>query len=238
MSSAHEPRRAGATGGGAPGLRVLAALLTGVTGLALGWAVLSLPEQPVSLAQESQTNIAEEGVTNPTTAVLLDFRSYDTMLEVGVLLLAVICVWALGLRRSSGREENAAGIELLRSLTRVLVPVMILVGAYLLWLGSSSPGGAFQGGAVLAAVGVLLILSGDVRRLPGRWPLLGGLAVGFAAFLGLGVAVSLVTGTFLEYPAGLEYPLIVAAETAITISIAVSLAVLFFAAAPDAEAGE
>ena len=53
---------------------------------------------------------------------------------------------------------------MLDTLTRLLVPVLILVAAYLLWVGAHAPGGAFQAGSVLGAAGVLLLLSG--WRLP------------------------------------------------------------------------
>ena len=61
----------------------------------LSWAVLSLPASPTGLTTESLAKLPESGVTNPVTAVLLNYRGYDTLLEVGVLLLAVVGVWSL-----------------------------------------------------------------------------------------------------------------------------------------------
>ncbi len=62
---------------------------------ALGWAVLSLPSRPAGLTAASLAKLPESGVTNPVTAVLLNYRGYDTLLEVGVLLLAIVAVWSL-----------------------------------------------------------------------------------------------------------------------------------------------
>ena len=44
------------------------------------------------------------GVRNPVTAVLLNFRGYDTLLEMGVLLVALLGVWSLG---TAARTEES-----------------------------------------------------------------------------------------------------------------------------------
>ena len=121
------------------------------------------------------------GVSNPVTAVLLNFRGYDTLLEMVVLLLALLGVWTVG---GKALRRQAAPGPVLDTLARLLVPVLLLVAAYLLWVGAHAPGGAFQAGSVLGAAGVLLLLAG--------WRLQAGLA-------GLPLRLALVAGpgTFL-----------------------------------------
>jgi multisubunit Na+/H+ antiporter MnhB subunit len=41
------------------------------------------------------------------TAVLLNFRGYDTLLEIAVLTVALVGVWALGPRRASRKACRA-----------------------------------------------------------------------------------------------------------------------------------
>jgi multisubunit Na+/H+ antiporter MnhB subunit len=50
-------------------------------------------------------HLAETGLGNPVTAVLIAYRSFDTMLEKVVLVLAVVGVWSLAADRywRSGR---------------------------------------------------------------------------------------------------------------------------------------
>jgi multisubunit Na+/H+ antiporter MnhB subunit len=115
----------------------------------LGYAVLSLPPEAAGLRAEVAANLQTSGVSNPVTAVLLNFRGYDTLLELAVLLLALLGIWSLG--GASLRPEAAPG-PVLDTLSRLLAPVLTLVAAYLLW--------AFQAGSVLGAVGVLLLLAG------------------------------------------------------------------------------
>ena len=48
---------------------------------------------------------------------------------------------------------------------RCLPPIGIMVGIYMFWAGADHPGGAFQGGAILAAMWLLVMIAG-LRDLP------------------------------------------------------------------------
>ena len=74
---------------------IIILLLMALTGL-LAWAILSLPLNGTSLRTQVFANIGNSGVSNPVTAVLLNFRGYDTLLEITVLFLAVLGAWSLG----------------------------------------------------------------------------------------------------------------------------------------------
>src|SRR5690606_24075964 len=144
----------------------------------LGHAVLSAPGQLDELRPRVQAALEATGVEHDVTAVLLSFRAYDTLLELGVLLLAVIGAW--GLRLPRGPRETPPLGSVLRAAERVLVPVTTLIGGYLLWRGSRAPGGAFQGGAVLAGAAVLLHLGFRTA-----WPKVLEPAVGLALVAGV-----------------------------------------------------
>ena len=58
----------------------------------LGWTVWTLPPFSDRMQRLVASNMAVSGVENPVTAVLLNFRGYDTLLEIGVLLLAALSV--------------------------------------------------------------------------------------------------------------------------------------------------
>ena len=111
------------------------------------WNLLDL-----ALAGQVAANLADSGVTNPVTAVLLNFRAYDTLLELAVLLAALLGIFALGPARPGFKE----GGPVLDGLIRWLVPLLVVTGGYLLWVGAHAPGGAFQAGALLAAAAVLM----------------------------------------------------------------------------------
>lgn len=207
---------------------LLPLLLTLAAGLA--YAVLSLPEQPQYLNKLVIDNMAESGVSHPVTAVLLNFRAYDTLLEIVVLLLALLAVWSLDM---TDPQHKTAPSQVLDTLTRLLTPVLILVTAYLLWVGAHAPGGAFQAGSVLAASGVLLLLAGwrvsdKLTALPLRIILIAGPGV----FIIVSALTMLLEGQFLKYPVAQAGLFIVILETFATLSIGVTLAALFLGVRP------
>jgi multisubunit Na+/H+ antiporter MnhB subunit len=193
---------------------------------ALSGAMLELGPAAVDLRGPVATHLAASGVSHPVTAVLLNFRGYDTLLEIAVLLLALLAILAVA--GDMQVTPPPAAHPVLQTLARLAAPLMIVVAVYLLWAGAFRPGGAFQAGAVLAAAGVLLHLAG---LAPGwnqpRLRLRIGLAAGFVVFLAVSAAL-LAQGALLKYPPDLAGGLILLIESGLTISLALILAGLFF----------
>lgn len=214
---------------------LLPGLLVTIFGIFLLQAVIALPAQPVGLTTEVQRELPNSGVTNPVTAVLLNFRGYDTLLEIGVLLLAVVAVWSLHVvPLRTGHARYVAETPVLAHLVRLLAPVMILVAGYITWIGSARPGGAFQGGSVLAAAMVLLLLASMIGIRPRRrWPLRVVAVLGLAVFVVIAGGTLVVGNQFLEYPRNQAYALMLVLESFLTISIGGTLALLFFGAIPE-----
>ena len=77
-------------------MRLIIALLLMGLGACLAFTILSLPSVAPGLTQTVNAQLGLSGVSNPVTAVLLNFRGYDTLLEMVVLLLALLGVWAIG----------------------------------------------------------------------------------------------------------------------------------------------
>lgn len=212
-------------------LNALIAMLCAALALALSGAMLALPEFAVRLPVEVAANLDASGVAHPVTAVLLNFRGYDTLLEVAVLLLALLGVFALSHHASGYAHPAAPAHPVLQTLARLLAPLMVLVAGYLLWIGAYAPGGAFQAGAVLAAAGVLLRLAGLLPAWVQPGVLLrGGLALGLLVFLAVAVA-GLPQGSLLHYPPALAGALILLVEAGLTLSIGLTLAGLYLASA-------
>jgi multisubunit Na+/H+ antiporter MnhB subunit len=108
-----------------------------------------------------------------------------------------------------------------RLLARVLPPVGVLVGIYLVWNGADNPGGTFQGGTVLGAMWLLVMMAGlkeppETGRARLRWLV----ALGPAVFVVVGFAGIWLSGWFLSYPPAYAKPIIVAVEAALALSIA------------------
>jgi multisubunit Na+/H+ antiporter MnhB subunit len=205
-------------------------LLIGVAA-GLGLVMLDLAARGHGLRDVVLARMQESGVSHPVTAVLLNFRGYDTLLEIAVLLAAAMGV-ATPARHGddAGREESID--RLLSVLTRLLIPGVVLVAGHLLWRGSAAPGGAFQSGAVLGGAGILLILSRTIRPLdPSSGWVRAGLLVGPAVFLTVAAAPLVAGRSMLEYPRQWAGMLIFAIETSLSVSIAVTLTMFFSGAA-------
>ncbi len=191
----------------------------------LAAAMLELAPAAIDLRGPVAAHLAASGVSHPVTAVLLNYRGYDTLLEIAVLLLALLAI--LAVVGEPGAAHPAPAHPVLQTLARLATPLMIVVAVYLLWAGAFRPGGAFQAGAVLAAAGVLLHLAG---LLPGwqtpRLRLRLGLAGGFALFLAVAGGL-LAQGALLQYPPALAGGLILLIESGLTLSLALTLAGLF-----------
>jgi multisubunit Na+/H+ antiporter MnhB subunit len=220
--------------------RALIGILAAGLGALLAWAMLGLPPPTGRVSALVAAHLNESGVTHDVTAVLLNFRGYDTLLEIGVLLLAVLGVLAVRLAAADTGGPLPPPGALLRALTNLVVPLMVLVAGYLLWAGAHRPGGAFQAGAVLAAAGVLLRLAGRLPALlPPRFWLRAGLLIGFAVFLAVALGMTVAGKPLLEYPVGQAGGLILLIEATLTLSIGLILISLFVGApAPDGERGK
>ncbi len=208
--------------------------LAGVTlaTVGLGYAVLSLPEIAPGLSQQIEARLDDSGVGNRVTAVLLNFRGYDTLLEMAVLMLALVAVGTFSSARYAGPVAEAG----LVILARILALPLILVTAYLLWAGSHGHGGAFQAGTVLGAGGVLLLLSGS--RLPSRYtgvPLRLLIAAGPGGFIIVALLMLVLQGKLLTYPPAHAGSLILLLELVATFSIGTTLALLFLGGPPGDE---
>ena len=213
------------------GVVVLIGLGCAALTVALGAAILALPEPAPSLAEPVLANIAAIEVGNPVTAVLMGFRGLDTLLEAAVLVLAVVALWALAPDSAwggaPGWPQPRSGTGPLALLARVLPPVGVVVAAHILWVGADAPGGKFQAAAILAAMWLLPWLAGLAAPPPvtARWLRLL-VAAGPAFFILIGLLGALLEGAFLAYPPGFAKPVILAVEIVLTGSIAAALALL------------
>jgi multicomponent Na+:H+ antiporter subunit B len=108
--------------------------------------------------------------TNATTTVVMDVRAVDTAGEELILFAAVVGLLML-LRTKPGEVDRAspapqgrtAPSTPVRITTSALVAPAAVLGLYVVAHGQITPGGGFQGGVLLAAPSVLVLLAGRTR---------------------------------------------------------------------------
>jgi multisubunit Na+/H+ antiporter MnhB subunit len=212
-------------------IRIVAAVFCALVSAGLAAIVLYPSDSFPTLAPLAMAHLAESGLGNPVTGVLFVYRALDTLLEKVVVVLALLGVWSLAPDRLwggiPGLRPYVQTNGILVFLAQMLPPVGIMIAIYMCWAGADEPGGAFQGGAVLAAMWILVLTAGlrDVPPISRIWMRLL-MVVGPVVFFVVGLAGFVVADAFLAYPEGYAKPLIIAAEAALTLSIGVTLGLL------------
>lgn len=219
-----------------PLLWIVAALTLCFAGLLIR-TVWIIPRPLPGLAQQTAAHLGASGVDNAVTAVLLNFRGYDTMLEIMVLLLGAITIWSITHAPFPPRVPDTSPVQ--KSAVRLLLPLICLTGGYLVWQGAYQTGGAFQGGAVLSAALVLLLIS-DFLWLPDMYslPLRMGMTLGPLVFLSMAVLGIITENTLLRFPPEQAGAFLLFLEAACAISIGLTLAAFFAGGRPASDLRE
>ena len=171
----------------------------------LTWLALTRDHDSISWYFLEKT-IPLGGGSNAVNVILVDFRGYDTFGEITVLGIAGVGVLALldGLRARrpstdpAGRPWSFERTPLmLRVATRLVLPMALVVSAYIFWRGHNLPGGGFIAGLVTSVALVLqymalgqsqaeALLRGAGGRRFTRWI---GTGLGIAGLTGVGAFV-------------------------------------------------
>ncbi len=141
-----------------------------------------------------ENGIKETGATNIVTSVVLEYRGFDTLGEVTILFIAAIglgAVLATGTKNKNGSKNITPASLIVYTGCRFLFPLIILFGFYVFVHGHLSPGGGFQGGAVIASAFVLIYMARRGRKLsmvPAKvMESLGGLVFVLVGLIGLAI---------------------------------------------------
>ena len=135
------------------------------------------PNHPINnevSARYIENGLQETGAVNIVTGMILDYRAFDTLGESSVLFTAAMVVLFL-LRKdkdsaqysqlAQSMEENPhsdtfyepKSDAILQKTAFILVPVVLLLGVYVVLNGHLSPGGGFSGGAIMGAGLILYV---------------------------------------------------------------------------------
>ncbi len=110
----------------------------------------------------------EVGAANLVTAIVVTYRGFDTLGEVTILFLtASIIAFFLKLKDEDYEKEivHRDTSELLETASKVLIPIIFMFGVYVFINGHLTPGGGFQGGAIIATGVALMIMANPNIRL-------------------------------------------------------------------------
>lgn len=104
-----------------------------------------------------ESAMEETGAVNYVAGVILDYRAFDTLGESHVLYAALTAVLILllddnkGDVRDSDRLFDFSQDAVIVNSARIMVPIIVFFGIYVVLNGHISPGGGFSGGAIIGA---------------------------------------------------------------------------------------
>ncbi len=204
--------------------QILLAVAAGSGAAALTWAVVTRPYETIA-GYFLANSVPGGGGGNVVNVILVDFRGYDTLGEISVLALAGMGIYAmLASLRLDGPEQDAQGRAwdpdlhpvILSSLTRLLLPLALLVAIFIFLRGHNLPGGGFIAGLITAVALIMQYLSNGAAwmrsRLPWNMHIVIGLGLLIATLTGLASLIfgyPFLTSTFdhLHWPAVGEFEL-------------------------------
>lgn len=148
---------------------VVVAVGGGVTAALMSWHFLLRDTVAPSISEFHLANSYKGGGgTNVVNVILVDFRGFDTFGEIIVLGIAALLIYALTetlldgpvrarLLNRKPDQPRAGDMHpmMMVVLTRVIMPVVLMVGFYIFLRGHNEPGGGFIAGLIVS-VGVVM----------------------------------------------------------------------------------
>jgi multicomponent K+:H+ antiporter subunit A len=169
------------------------AVLAGVGAGALAWGVMTRPQESIS-RYFLDKSLSEGGGTNVVNVILVDFRGFDTMGEISVLVIAALgIVTILGRQRPTSSSTGQSLAEeryptMLTTTTRPLMALILLVAIYIFLRGHNQPGGGFIAGLVGSVALTMQYVASGIDWTRER------LGVSFRRMAAVGVIIAVGTG--------------------------------------------
>ncbi|HDP70666.1 MAG TPA: hypothetical protein ENN38_07680 [Actinobacteria bacterium] len=162
------------------------------------------PSNTVTTPRYISEGARETNCKNLVSAIMLNYRSYDTMGEMVAIFTVLAAALAILGREKAKRGLSPLKVEpspLIKITMVIYIPFFIVFACYVAINGCYSVGGGFQGGVILASVIIIfaLIFGFDeaVKKFPAsKRVFFEGLAVLY--FMLLGLMSLFVGGNFLN----------------------------------------
>lgn len=205
-------------------------LLLSILELGLASAVLFMPDVPtINLTEVMHEQLATTNMTNSLSAIIVHFRSYDILLAISCLFIAILGIWTIFYSTPIiEKTEYDYDTPLMQPFPRLILLVIFLITiAYILWRGAELAIIAFHIGAVLAGIALFIRL----RQATTKPQIKNCMFVRLVLSSGLLVFATIA---FVVTAVGYEFSnsLILLTELSIIILIALSL-LIFFMARPN-----
>jgi len=176
------------------------------------------------------------GGENAVASIVLAFRVYDTLFEALILIIAVVAVGHMSwyskeyVDESQGKKSQIERSSIAIFAMRIVAPLILVFGVYLMLNGHISAGGGFQGGVVVAAFFVCRYMVYNIYDIPIKK------VMKFEELVFINIVVIAVISIFIgftnfmptEYTPFLQELYLIAINTLIGIKVACGFFLLFY----------
>jgi multicomponent K+:H+ antiporter subunit A len=184
-------------------IRLRDGIIASVTGLGIGllsWVLMTRDFETIS-GYFLENSKPGGGGTNVVNVILVDFRGFDTFGEIIVLGIAALTIFALvealldgrasarlaNWRPSAPKSADRHPLMMVVA-TRVMMPISLLVGAYIFLRGHNEPGGGFIAGLIVAIALLMQYMASGFAWAQER------MRIPYHSFIGMGVVIAGITG--------------------------------------------
>jgi len=212
----------------------LIVVLLSILEVGLAIAIILMPEPTININEFIESNLFYTELFQPTTAVLLNFRSYDTLLTSVILLLIFLGIYPM----PAPTYQSAVPSRSRWWLSGLLLLMIVMILGYLLWKTPVYAMSIFPIIGALLAISVisLLILHFNPFSLfpilPHffwhRW-----LTINILIFLMISFVAFFQASHWLEYPTSVAGYFTITLQTSLTLTFGLTLILLLTQKLPN-----
>ena len=181
------------------GRRIRDILIAGAAGIGMTLITLAMLTQPFTSISEFflENSKPGGGGTNVVNVILVDFRGFDTLGEITVLGIAALGIYAMlrhvDLTPPPGDGQGHPWTRdaypmMLQQIARPMLPLALMISAYIFLRGHNMPGGGFIAGLITAVALILQYIASGMSWTQGR------ISIRYHNVIGLGLLFALIAG--------------------------------------------
>jgi len=168
------------------------ALVAGVGLAALAYTAMTLP--PNTMAGEMLARSLPEAYgSNVVNVILVDFRGFDTFVEITVFGIAALVVHAMLRRSRMAPEQIMPGppikLPVPADLAQIMFPLTLTVSIFMFLRGHNSPGGGFIAGLILAVPLLIQYVIQGTASVESRF------GFDYVRCIGIGLLIAVASGS-------------------------------------------
>ncbi|TGN40123.1 monovalent cation/H+ antiporter subunit A [Marinobacter confluentis] len=181
------------------GRRTRDILIAGAAGLGMTLVTLAMLTQPFTSISDFflENSKPGGGGTNVVNVILVDFRGFDTLGEIAVLGIAALGIFAM-LRNTAMTPPSTDSLGnvwsrdaypmMLQQVARPMLPLALMISAYIFLRGHNLPGGGFIAGLITAIALILQYVANGMSWTQDR------ISVKYHNVIGLGLLFAVIAG--------------------------------------------